>query len=393
MTEAPGPRHSAPPPEASPGEVAPGAVRAGEVQRGDAGEDEHPRLELNARSLLSVGAFLVVAIAALYFLLPQLAGLHDTWRRIENGSPWWIALALVLTTGMFGGYVAMFRGVFLKAGGTRLGWRASYEITMAGLAASRIFAAGGAGGLVLTAWALRQAGMEPRQVADKTLSFLILTYVPYVVALIVCGLGLWWGILPGEAPFSLTAVPAIVALIAIAVGLASMLVPPDLQRRVLEEHPVRSRLGRLVQKAANFPAAASAGMRDAFSHARAGDLSLLGAVLYWAFQIGVLWAAFRAFGDAPPIAVLVQAFFVGMLGNLLPLPGGVGGVEGGMIGAFAAFDVPAGLAVVAVLVYRAFTFWLPLVPGIVAYFQLRRTVERWRERPAGADGVAVAARS
>ena len=66
----------------------------------------------------------------------------------------------------------------------------------------------------------------------------------------------------------------------------------------------------------------------------------------------------------PPLGVLVQAFFVGMLGNLLPMPGGVGGVEGGMIATLVAFDVNGGLAVVAVLVYRAFTFWLPLVPGL-----------------------------
>ena len=92
----------------------------------------------------------------------------------------------------------------------------------------------------------------------------------------------------------------------------------------------------------------------------------------------MLWAAFHAFGDAPPVAVLVQAFFVGMLGNLLPIPGGVGGVEGGMIGAFAAFGVDAGLAVVAVLVFRAFTFWLPLLPGVIAFFRLRARVEEWR---------------
>jgi len=84
-----------------------------------------------------------------------------------------------------------------------------------------------------------------------------------------------------------------------------------------------------------------------------------------------------AFGDAPTWAVLIQAFFCGMLGNLLPMPGGVGGVEGGMIGALVAFDVDGGLAVVAVLVYRAFTFWLPLIPGVIAYFQLRKTTERW----------------
>ena len=99
---------------------------------------------------------------------------------------------------------------------------------------------------------------------------------------------------------------------------------------------------------------------------------------FWLFQIAVLWAAFQAFGDAPPIAVLIQAFFVGMLGNLLPIPGGVGGVEGGMIGAFAAFGIDAGLAVVAVLVFRAFTFWLPLVPGVIAFFRLRARVEDWR---------------
>ena len=116
-------------------------------------------------------------------------------------------------------------------------------------------------------------------------------------------------------------------------------------------------------------------MRDALEHLRSRDPALLGAVLFWAAQIAVLWAAFHAFGDAPPLAVLVQAFFVGMLGNLLPMPGGVGGVEGGMIGAFAAFGVDSGLAVVAVLVYRAFTFWLPLLPGVFAYFRLRRTVD------------------
>ena len=71
-----------------------------------------------------------------------------------------------------------------------------------------------------------------------------------------------------------------------------------------------------------------------------------------------------------------------MLGNLLPLPGGLGGVEGGMIGAFVAFGVDFDLAVLAVLSYRAISFWLPTLPGVVAYFQLRRTVARWRRRAA-----------
>ena len=150
-----------------------------------------------------------------------------------------------------------------------------------------------------------------------------------------------------------------------------------MQRRLSGWAEGGGRLARFAQKAANAPAAASAGMRDALAHLRSRDHALLGAVLFWGFQIGVLWAAFNAFGNPPGTAVLVQAFFCGMLGNLLPMPGGVGGVEGGMIGALVAFDVDGGLAVVAVLVFRAFTLWLPLIPGVIAYFQLRRTVDRW----------------
>jgi uncharacterized protein (TIRG00374 family) len=341
-------------------------------------DDEAPRLQFTARNLLVLGGFLVASIAALYYLLPQLAGLEDTWHRIEDGSPYWIFWALLFTVGMFGGYVMMFRGVFVRApGGERIGWRESYQITMAGLAASRIFAAGGAGGLVLTAWALRRAGMRKRLVADTTLSFLILTYFPYVAALIVCGLGLRLGIFPGEAPFGLTVVPAAFAFIALAIGLSIALVPTDLQRRLGGLERRGGAFSRIAQKLANVPASASAGMRDALAHVRSRDPALFGAFLFWGFQILVLWAAFKAFGDSPPAAVLVQAFFCGMLGNLLPMPGGVGGVEGGMIASFVAFGVDGGLAVVAVLVYRAFTFWLPLIPGVIAYFQLRKTVERW----------------
>jgi uncharacterized protein (TIRG00374 family) len=97
---------------------------------------------------------------------------------------------------------------------------------------------------------------------------------------------------------------------------------------------------------------------------------------------------FHAFGSPPPFTVILMAYFVGTFGNLLPLPGGLGGVEGGMIGAFAAFGVEFNLAVLAVLSYRAVSFWLPTLPGAVAYLQLRRIVARWREeqdapRPVG----------
>jgi uncharacterized protein (TIRG00374 family) len=73
--------------------------------------------------------------------------------------------------------------------------------------------------------------------------------------------------------------------------------------------------------------------------------------------------------------VVVMGYLTGTLGN--PLPGGLGGVEGAMICAFLAFGVDPGLAVAAVLGYRAFEYWLPIIPGALAYVRLPRTVREW----------------
>jgi uncharacterized protein (TIRG00374 family) len=253
-------------------------------------------------------------------------------------------------------------------------------MTMAGLAATRLFAAGGAGGVALTAWALRRSGMERREVAERMIAFLVLLYGVYVVAMIACGIGLRTGLLPGNAPFGLTVVPAIVGLLGLVVFGGLALVPEDLERRIEQMAPRRPRVARWLRRFALAPASLRGGIRFALRKVIHPDLAMLGAVTWWAFNIAVLWASFRAFGDSPPIAVLVQAFFVGMLANLLPIPGGIGGVDGGMIGALAAFGVDAGVAVLAVLSYRLFAFWLPTVPGVIAYFQLRKRVQEWQHQ-------------
>jgi uncharacterized protein (TIRG00374 family) len=353
-------------------------------------DEAMPRVELTRRTLLLLAVLGISIVAFLYFVLPQLADLEDKGKRLGTGDPWWLVAALIFTVLSFGGYVAMFRGVFVGHG-TRIDLRASYQITMAGLAATRLLAAGGAGGIALTAWALRRAGMDRRKVADKTLAFLILTYAVYMVALVVVGFGLYWGVLSGPSPFGITVIPAIFGLVVIALGLLMARVPPDLHRRLEGFARRGGRFARLAQRLANAPAAFSAGLREAICHVRKGDRSLLGALAYWGFNIATLWACFHAFGNPPPWGVIIMAYFVGFLGNLLPLPGGIGGVDGGMIGAFLAFGVDDGLTVLAVLSYRLFAFWLPTIPGAIAYFQLRRTVARWREERATRSELAAPA--
>jgi len=141
-----------------------------------------------------------------------------------------------------------------------------------------------------------------------------------------------------------------------------------------------------------IPASFGAGVRMAISIRRRCEPGLAGSLVWWGLDIATLWACFHAFsGEVPPFAVIVVAYYVGMLANTLPLPGGVGGVEGGMIGAFAAFGVDVNLSVLAVLSYRGLSFWLPTLPGTVAYFQLRRTVARWRAGETGEHRAPVAA--
>jgi putative heme transporter len=341
-----------------------------------AGAEEMPRAQVTRRGMWLFALFVITALAFLYLVLPQLGGVRHTWDRLNDGNSWWIAVAVVAQVAAMASYVAIFQGVHVPPG-SPITFRQSYLITMAGLAATRLFAAGGAGGVAVTAWALRRSGMRRREVAERMIAFLVLLYGAYMVALIVCGVGLYTGLFPGPHPFAITIGPAIVAGIAILAVLAVAFVPTDLERRLGRSTGRERAPLRWLRALATGSASASGGVRYAGHKLRHPDWAMLGAVAWWGLNIAVLYAAFRAFGQAPPIAVLVQAFFVGMLANLLPLPGGIGGVDGGMIGAFVAFGVSGSLALIAVLVYRLLSFWLPSIPGAIAYFQLRRTVNRW----------------
>lgn len=354
--------------------------------RRPAAEEEMPRVRLTRRQLFAFAAFVVSGVAFFYFVLPKLAGVGTTLHRLEQGNTWWIAVGVLLEAASFAGYVVLFRSVFV-GDHDRIGWRESYEITMAGLVATRLFAAAGAGGIALTAWALRRSGMEPRLVACRMVAFMVLLYVIYAASLLIDGIGLGSGLFPGGGSFAITVVPAIVAAVLFVVAGLVALLPGDTERRLGRLSSGSGRWARWGARAIAVPALAASGVRTAISLVRTRDPGLLGAPAWWGFDVCVLWAMFHAFGSPPPFTVIWMAYFVGMLGNLLPLPGGLGGVEGGMIGAFAAFGVDFNLTVLAVLSYRGISFWLPTAPGAVAYFQLRRTVARWRDQGSRTSGA------
>jgi uncharacterized protein (TIRG00374 family) len=358
----------------------------GAAARAEPPEPE-PGSAAGRRRIVIYTVTVVVIVLALYLGLPQLAGLSDTLDVIRDADPWWIAVALGFNVLSFAAYVALFRGIIgghstSSAVASHLDWRASYQITMAGLAATRLFSAGGAGGIALTYWALRRAGMRRQEAACRMVAFLVLLYAVYTLTLVVCGLFLRIGLFAGPSPVGMTIVPAALAGVAIVVFLLVSLIPTDVERRLAAWSRGYRRRALWLRRLATGPATVSRGTRMAIEtmrHPTAGLLALAGAIGFWAANIAVLWACFHAFGEAVPKAALVQGFFVGMAANLLPFfPGGVGSVDAGMIAAFIAFGEPSATVIVSVLTYRVIAFWLPIPPGILAYIQLRKTVSRWR---------------
>jgi uncharacterized protein (TIRG00374 family) len=331
------------------------------------------------RRTIVVGFFVVAIVAFIYFVLPQISGLSATLHRLRNADPWWIALAVLVEILSLGGYMLLFRTV-LSCHGTRVGWRESAQITLAGTVASKLFAAAGVGGVALTVWALNASGLEPRTIARRMIAFELLLYAVFAGALLFVGVGLRTGLLPGQAPWTLTVVPAVFAGAAIAIAVSMRAVPTSFERRIAVWRDSTNRGTRLLSRLATAPQAVRDGTAIALELIGNREWGVLGAIAYWGFDIAALWASLHAFGVPPPFPAVVMAYFIGQLANVIPLPGGIGGVEGGTIGALIAFGAPGSLAILGVLAYRLISFWLPTLPGAIAYLRLRGTVARWRQQ-------------
>jgi uncharacterized protein (TIRG00374 family) len=125
------------------------------------------------------------------------------------------------------------------------------------------------------------------------------------------------------------------------------------------------------------------GVQGAVALLREGNIVLIGGLIaYLAFDVMIVWATFHALGPAPPLAILWMAYLIGELGGLIPVPGGIGGVDAGLVGTLALYNVSLASAAGAVLAYRAIALWVPAVVGGGAFVLLRRTLRDEAEQIA-----------
>jgi uncharacterized protein (TIRG00374 family) len=344
----------------------PRIVRAEPLSTGGAEalpEEFAPR-RLMRRLLQVLGLLGVLVLVAL--LAP---GLGEVRERLGDADPGWLAAAVALEALSCWSYLVMFRPVFCR----RMSWRTSAQIAWSELAAGALVPASGAAGLALGAWILHRGGMPADRIARRSVAFFLIKSSVNFVAVAVLGTVMAVGLVGPELSLLLTALPAALSVTVIALVLAIPRLGPG-----RDADPDASRVRRAVVAARR---AVIGGTAEAVVLLRSRDLPVVaGAIGYWAFDNAVLWATFQAVGADVPISVVMMGYLIGQLGGLLPLPGGVGGIDGGLIGTLIVYGAPAAPTAAAVLAYRLILFWLPLLGGAVAFALLRRALDR-AERP------------
>jgi uncharacterized membrane protein YbhN (UPF0104 family) len=209
--------------------------------------------------------------------------------------------------------------------------------------------------------------MPASHIARRTVAFFLLTSIANVLGVAILGIGLAIGVFPNHLSLALTLLPAAAAVLAIVGTLAIGRLAGRLHSRYQPSRAGSKRVAAL--------GAIADGVNEALVLLREHDRQLIaGAIGYLAFDVMILWATFHAFGSSPDLAILWIAYLIGELGGLLPVPGGIGGVDLGLVGTFVLYGVGVTAATAAVLAYRTIALWVPALFGAVAFVSLRRTL-------------------
>jgi glycosyltransferase 2 family protein len=294
-----------------------------------------------------------------------------------GADPVWVGGIVLAEVGSCAGYLLVFRATFCS----QMGWGLSYDIAMAELAANSLLPAGGAGGLALGVWALRQAGMPTGHIARRTVAFFVVTSAANFVTLTVVGLGVFVGVVAGRGSVALSLVPALIAALgALLIGLSPRAMRAlGGRRQGSDGDRRRDRVGRIVR---TWLAVCADGVEQAMSLLRSHSVGVVvGSLAYLWFDIAALACGFAAVGTVPRWGTLVLGYLIGQLGNLVPLPGGIGGTEGALVAVFVLYGVGVTQATAAVLIYRLFQLTVPALLGVPAFIVLRRKLLR-SDQPA-----------
>jgi uncharacterized membrane protein YbhN (UPF0104 family) len=207
--------------------------------------------------------------------------------------------------------------------------------------------------------------MPADRIARRSVAFFLLKSSVNFAAVALLGTLMAVGLLGPHRSLLLTALPAGGAALVIALVLC---IP-----KLGASPPPAPGAKRTTRFLSSTRRALIDGTGEAVEILRSRDRAVtLGAIGYWAWDNAVLLATFHAFGASPAISIVLMGYLVGQLGGLLPLPGGLGGIDLGLFGTLVLYGAPVAATAAAVFAYRVILFWLPLLVGGLAFASLRR---------------------
>ncbi len=312
-----------------------------------------------ARQLRASLVGLFVIIAVVIALISSLPGLDEVSGPLSSASVTWLLVAIGMEYLSCVGYVLVILLAFPR-GRTR----PTARLAWAELAANTVLPAGGLGGLGLGAWVLTRKGLPSARIAERSTVVFMLTSAANILALVVVGLALGVGLIAGPHAAALTLLPAAIGAAIFVVALAGA--------------STAARIAGLFTRPRVVSTITSIGhgFHATNVELRRGDWKLTGALAYFVFDVATLAATFAAIGVNPPIAAIVMAHLVGQLAGSIPIPGGIGVVDGGLIAALVLYGVALAPATAAVLLYRVISLVLPAILGTIAFFIVRRDIDK-----------------
>ncbi|HET7566630.1 MAG TPA: lysylphosphatidylglycerol synthase transmembrane domain-containing protein [Gaiellaceae bacterium] len=337
---------------------------------------------IDRRKAILTGLVSLAIVAAFVAVLGQVTSFREMLRALERADGGWFPLCLAGELAAYAGYIVAYRDVARVDGGPCFSLWTAARVVAIGFGA---FVAGtSAGSLGLDFWALHRAGEKPHVAARRVLALNTIEWA--VLASLACLAGALslagWG---SEAPLPMKL--AWLAVVPACVAAALWVSSPRRVDRLSSLPHDEVELERDPRTWARWLShAGRAGFSDAvggvvivrhlLARPRRHPGAVLGFPLYWAGDILALWAALRAFGQHAPLPALVLAYTTAYVVTALPLPaGGAGGIEAGVAFSLAAVGIPIAPALLATLVYRVFTLWLPIGPALAALSRVGRLAE------------------
>ncbi len=314
--------------------------------------------------VVAAGATIAVAL-----VLASSAGWARVGRVVYAQHAWtWLAACLLAELVAYFGYVLTIRDIARVDSGPDMELSVSAKTVVAGFG---VFAATrGSGGFAVDYWALRREGASRRDAAGRVLALGFLEYATLSVVALVASAALFVR-LDGHAGESAT-LPSLLVIPVFAFALWAT--SPKRAARLSRPRPQHGWLRRTFASSVHGARKARTLMLSPREH----GLGVLGMAIYWAGDIACLWAALQLVGGRQiTISALILAYSGGYVLSRRSLPaGGAGFVEVALTLALAGMGVALAPALIAVLIYRLFNFWLPIVPALA----LLPTVRELRER-------------